>query len=241
MLLSRSKSEKQQRIVRFSDVDSIVIQTRGMHFELLPEGNVVKYRNVISPRKAGIRYPDGYLDEYKSLIPENTMSLISTTFERLVNNQTLEDNMDYLPPGATRDAYMRISSLGNIVYYTNTHAIKDGFQVKTGPVAEEFTLIVDLLEQFCSFPEYKYISIPFDSDGIENVIGVSEGHIQEECSKLLNLRQKGEPGLVAGLIWCQDKIVGVRHSEGAHAGVSFSAQLGSFPESTGACRKTHVR
>lgn len=45
-------------------------------------------------------------------------------------------------PGATRDAYMRFSFLGNMVYYTNTHAIEDEFRVKKDPIAEEFIQIV---------------------------------------------------------------------------------------------------
>lgn len=79
------------------------------------------------------------------------MSQISTAFERLFTMQTPEDHLDYLPPGAVRDAYMRITLLGKEVYYTNTHVIKDGFKVKTDPVAEEFIQIIQLLEPLCFF------------------------------------------------------------------------------------------
>ena len=153
MFFNIRKRKRQHRIVKFSDVDSIVMKTGEMHFELLLGDHVVKYRNVITPRDGGMSFPDGYFDEYKSHIPNNIMKQISTAADRLFANQTPEDHLDYLPDGATRDAYMRVSSLGKEVYYTNTYAIKDGSEVKLEPVAKEFMQIVRLLKPLCPFPE----------------------------------------------------------------------------------------
>ncbi|MEE3428440.1 MAG: hypothetical protein VZQ55_05685 [Ruminococcus sp.] len=142
-----------QKIVRFSDVDSIVIETEGRHFQLLPKRKVVKYRNVISPRDGGVEFPDGYFCEKEVSIPQETTNLISTVFDQMFSSRIPENQLLPLPPGAICDASMRISFLGNTVYYTNTHTTNDGF-VKKEPVAEEFKEIIKLLNQYCSFPKF---------------------------------------------------------------------------------------
>ena len=147
------KKAKQQRIVRFSDADIIVLEKEGMHFELIPGEQVVKYRNVISPRDGGKAFPGGYFDEQKAFLPQDTMDMISAAFDRLVSDRTPEVKSEPLPPGAVHDAYMRISFSGNSAYYTNTHITKRGF-VETVPAAEDFMQIVQLLKQHCSFPVF---------------------------------------------------------------------------------------
>lgn len=154
MFFSKRKM-KQQRAVRFSDVDSIVMVTEGMHFELLPRDRVVKYRNVISPRDSYSVFPDGYFDEKKATIPQDDINLISAVFDRMFQSRIPENDLSPLPPGATRDAYMSISLKGNTVaYYTNSHTTGGGFQVETEPVAVEFMQLIQLLKQHCSFQKF---------------------------------------------------------------------------------------
>lgn len=161
MFFNKRKQEKQHRIIRFSDVVSMVMETEGMHFELLPGEHVVKYKNVISSKDGVRRFPDGYFEERTSHISYHTMGRISTAFERLFTNLTPEDHLDYLPPGCSRNAYMRVSlSSGNTVYYTDTHAVGDGFQIRVDPVAKEFKKLIQILKPFCSFPKYVPMGIP---------------------------------------------------------------------------------
>lgn len=124
-----------------------------MHFELIPGEQLVKYRNVISPKDGGRAFPDGYFDEQKVFLPQDTMNLISAAFDRLFSNRTPEEKLDHLPPGAVHDAYMRISISGNTAYYTNTHTAKDGF-LETVPAAEDFIQIAQILKQHCFFPVF---------------------------------------------------------------------------------------
>ena len=156
LFFNKRKKEKQHQIIRFSDVESITIETEKMHFELLPGECTVKYRNVISPTSARMSFPDGFFNERESRIPNNTMNLISASFDQLFTRTAPEDHLDILPPGAARDAYMGITLARNTVYYyTNTHTTTDGFQVKTDPIADEFIQIVQLLKPICSFPSVR--------------------------------------------------------------------------------------
>lgn len=160
-MLFNKRKMKEHRKIRFSDVENIVMETEGMHFELLPIGRVVKYRNVISPQYGNMVFSDGYFDEKKAMIPQDDMKLISATFDRMFQRRTPEKDLLPLPIGAIYDAYMRISLRENMVaYYTNTHTIEAGFRVKIEPVAAEFIQLIQLLKQHCSFQEFTPEGIP---------------------------------------------------------------------------------
>ena len=154
-MLFNKRKMKEHRKIRFSDVENIVMETEGMHFELLPIDRVVKYRNVISPQYGNMLFSDGYFDEKKAMIPQDDMKLISATFDRMFQRRTLEKDLLPLPFGVIYDAYMRISLRENMVaYYTNTHTIEGGFRGEIEPVAAEFTQLMQLLKKHCSFQEF---------------------------------------------------------------------------------------
>ena len=154
MLLNMRK-KKEHKIIRFSNVENIIMETEGMHFEFSPIDRVVKYRNVISPKYGNMVFPDGDFDEKKVTISQDDMKLISATFDRMFQNRTPENDLLPLPIGAKYDAYMRISLRENmVVYYTNTHTIEGGFRVEIEPVAAEFTQLMQLLKKHCSFQEF---------------------------------------------------------------------------------------
>ncbi len=151
------KKVKQQKKIRFSDVDCIVMGSEGMHFELLPRKQIVKYRNVISPRDGGMRFPDGYFIEKEATIPQDTMNQISAIIDRMFSSQILENELNpfhSVPAGfsSASGAYMQISYLGNTAYYTNKHPTEDGFMIRTEPVAAEYSEVFQLLMKHCTFP-----------------------------------------------------------------------------------------
>ena len=148
------KGKKRQRTIRFSDADCIVMETDGMHFELFPHTQTVKYRNVISPRNGGMSFPTGYFDEKVATVPNASKEMISASFDQLFLNQEPEQSLDPLPPGAGRDAYMRVSLSDRTVYYTNTHLASGGFCVEKEPTAVEYIQLIKLLSEFCFFPKY---------------------------------------------------------------------------------------
>ena len=149
MMFFNKRKVKQKNKVRLSDLDSIVIQAGGKHFELFPRNQSVKYRNVISPGDGGMIFPDEYFCEKKATISQEDMNQISSLLSQIISSRLLVEDLDLLPPGATHDAYMRISYSGNTVYYTNTYTTEDGFRVKTEPVAVEFAKLIQLLRQYC--------------------------------------------------------------------------------------------
>ena len=90
MLLNMRK-KKEHKIIRFSNVENIIMETEGMHFEFSPIDRVVKYRNVISPKYGNMVFPDGYFDEKKVTISQDDMKLISATFDRMFQRRTPEN------------------------------------------------------------------------------------------------------------------------------------------------------
>lgn len=147
------RNKRQKRTLSFSDVECLVVEAECMHFELVPAYQIIKFRNVISPRDSGMFFSDGYFDEKTITISDNSIQLISTVFNRMFQKRAPEYELSDLPPGATRDAYMRIILKENkTAYYSNTHPIENGFRVEHEVIASEFTQIVQILEQNCAVP-----------------------------------------------------------------------------------------
>ncbi|MBQ6163179.1 MAG: hypothetical protein IJK23_01760 [Clostridia bacterium] len=90
-------------------------------------------------------------DEKTTTISDQDMERVATAFERMIRNHTLEDKLSLLPPGAERDAYMRITFCShNESFYSNVYVEENGIKVIREPVAEEFTQIVNVLKQRCA-------------------------------------------------------------------------------------------
>ena len=149
-----NRKEKQQGSVHFSDVDLLVIERNEKHMELVPGEQLIRYRNLRSSTGGATSFPAGYFDQKEAAVSQDSICLIAAAFNRLFLNRTPEFDLFPLPPGASRDVYMRFSFLGTTGYYTNTHTASSGFQINKEPVAEEFVQLEQLFEQHCSFPEW---------------------------------------------------------------------------------------
>ncbi|MBR5088952.1 MAG: hypothetical protein IK093_05950 [Ruminiclostridium sp.] len=150
-----SKNDHQTSTLSFSDVESLVIEKDSSHFELLPECQILKYRNVIDPKDGGMHFPNGYFEEKTAKVSENEIEKIATAFEQMFQNRSPENKLSHLLPGDTYDAYMRITLKGNkVVYYSNTHYIENSSIIEQEKIAPEFTQIVQVLDKHCTFPSF---------------------------------------------------------------------------------------
>ena len=181
------KKQKHQRTVRFSDADSIVMESDGKHYELFPRTQTVKYRNVISPRDGHMSFPTGYFDEKVTAVPSASIEMISTAFDQLFLNRESEWSLDPLPSGASRDAYIRVSRSKETFYYTNTHTAEGGSSIKKEPVAAEYIQLIRLLEKHCSFPDYIPNGIPLIQSP-ELIARISKDIESDKCNEYIGYR-----------------------------------------------------
>ena len=134
------KRQIKQKNARVSAIRCAVMEAEGMHFEIFLRKQVVKYRNVISPRDGGMNYPDEYFAEKKAIIPKQTLSLISQAFDRMLPNLTPTNKIHAYIPWAAYDSYMEISYLWSTACYIN---------IKSA----DFIEIIQLLREFCFVPK----------------------------------------------------------------------------------------
>ncbi len=178
---------KIQNRIKFEKVSLLVLENGGVHLELNTKTRILKYKNVISPGNGDSHFPEGYFDEGISTIAPNGMNQIACIFDRLFQRRYPESNLDELPPGATRDAYMRIQSKGSILYYTNTHVSESDFQVESEPVAEEYVILVQLLKQYCNFPQFIPVDKPMKNSS-EVLEHLSDHLTPNDSSKIIGYR-----------------------------------------------------
>ena len=141
------------KTAHISDVEYMVLEKDGMHFEFFPEQRSARYRNVISARDGGRKFPRGYFDEKTAQIPLDDMLLISYVFDQLVQSGCLQSAPAPLPPGATRRAYMRVVFGGGSELYYTDQVSGRGLGGGTELASREFGELIGLLKRSCVFPE----------------------------------------------------------------------------------------
>lgn len=139
---------KNQGAIRLSDVEILVLETENMRFKLSPRERVVNYRHIISPRDGWMDFPDDFFNERRATVSEADMESISNSFGKLFLKYKVESELEPLPEGAERKAYLKAQASGTTFFYTDTHASNDGYRVETEPVAEDFIQIIRLLSKY---------------------------------------------------------------------------------------------
>ena len=112
------------------------------------------YRNRISPTLAGRPFPEGYFDEKSLILEKKYTQYARKLISKCLKELTFENDLDTLPAGASREAYLRLEdSTGKMFYYTNAHFSKSGSFVESEKTADTFVQLFAFLEKQCSFPE----------------------------------------------------------------------------------------
>lgn len=168
------RKKKAKSMITASEIILIVIESKGHHIEYEPKTGLVNYRNIISPRDGGLCYPEGYFDERETRMNDELQAEISFQIEKLLLNRNLQSELAPLPPGATRNAYMKLQTgtTSKTVFYTDTVTDKRGFQVMSINTAPEFLALLQIFMQCCSFP------------GFTPSVVMTSNHVPEKLSRL---------------------------------------------------------
>ena len=126
----------------------MVLEYNGRHIEFDIKKGVLKYRNIISPKDAGIQYPNGYFDEKVTMLSKEKIQYSKEKIMQCLSQLPFEQKLEVLPPGASRRAYLYLTGRRKRnLFYTDTHVSDRGFRVNKEPISNAFLIIYKLLEE----------------------------------------------------------------------------------------------
>ncbi|MBE5924165.1 MAG: FHA domain-containing protein [Lachnospiraceae bacterium] len=135
----------------FDDIIEIVIEYDHKRYKLNNKKSILDYRNLWNMR--GKPEEDDYYEEKTTRLTDDVLKELELLFDKFKSNCLFEKELDLLPDGASRNAYMSINYNDRWLYYTDTHADNDGgCGIKREPIQEVFLDIVQLLDGYCDFP-----------------------------------------------------------------------------------------
>lgn len=136
-------------------INTIVLEFDETHIEVNFVNKQLTYRHVTSSTRGGERFPEGYFDNHNIEINNAVFLQIKDQLQECISKLPFERELEFLPPGASRKAYMRYVDIkGNNYHYSTAHISKSGFSVESTPVHKEFKCLYEILLSQCEFPEF---------------------------------------------------------------------------------------
>lgn len=140
--------------IHYNDIKLIAMEYQEKHIEADIKNNILKWRNVISPKDSCLPFPNGYFDANSSVLGKETILYAKEIILECLSRLSFKQELVPLPPGAVREAYLRLeNNTGKNFYYTNTHTSDRGFSVETETVSDSFIELFSFFRKLCSFPQ----------------------------------------------------------------------------------------
>ncbi|MBQ3099600.1 MAG: hypothetical protein IJC50_01290 [Clostridia bacterium] len=136
----------------FRNFKELMLQYRNKHIIYEIPNGIITYKNVISPRDGGCRFPEGYFDVKSALLPSDVQNRLSFLIDTAISQFMFSDTLIILPPGASHDALMKCTkNTGEKLFYSNYHFDNSSFKVKADPIHPCFTELFNTLSDYCEF------------------------------------------------------------------------------------------
>ncbi len=143
-LIGEQVPEYEDVSIRFTDINKLIIERLGHHYELDAKTYQLSYCNVIDPAFGGRKYPNDYFIRKTAVIDNKTMEEITALFDFVLKKQRLITRLPETISLGSRALFIRIVTIGQSYMF---------IEKNEDMIPEEFKSIIKIFDKFAVFPD----------------------------------------------------------------------------------------